>query len=121
MGRPTAPTAPDIEALDRFYREGGLEALASPHVHYDEPPCPHPGCDQVLEWIGFKLELHNDPEGIYKPLVPSWWQGVGLAGRCPGCTRWIRFTTLRKEAIDDRAAASLPRLPDGWHNVAQIA
>ena len=25
------------KSLDRFYREGGLRAMASPHVHYDEP------------------------------------------------------------------------------------
>jgi hypothetical protein len=95
--------------------------MASPHVHYDDPHCPHPGCDQGLEWIDFKRELHNDPEAIYKPLVRSWWQGTGFAGRCPRCGGWIRFTTLRKDAIDDLEAAGLPRLPDGWHSVAQIA
>ena len=27
-----------VETLDRFYREGGLRAMASPHVHYDGQP-----------------------------------------------------------------------------------
>jgi hypothetical protein len=121
MPRSTAPTASEIEELDRFYREGGLHAIASPQVHYDDPQCPHPGCGHAMEWIDFKLELHNDPEGVYKPLVRSWWQGSGFAGRCPGCQGWIRFTTLRKEAIEDPDTACLPRLPDGWHTVAQIA
>jgi hypothetical protein len=120
MRKPNAPAPSELEELDRFYREGGLEAMASPHVHYDDPQCPH-GCQQRLEWIDFKLELHNDPDGVYKPLVRAWWQGTGFAGRCPRCRGWIRFTTLRKEAIDDLRADGLPRLPDDWHAVAQIA
>jgi len=47
----------ELEALDRFYREGGLHAMASPHVHYDEPTCPHQGCGHRMEWIDFKREL----------------------------------------------------------------
>ena len=43
--------------------------MASPHVHYEEPTCPHPGCAHTMEWIDFKRELHGDTEGIYKPLV----------------------------------------------------
>jgi hypothetical protein len=74
-----------------------------------------------MEWIDFKLERHGDPDGIYMPLVRSWWQGIGFAGRCPRCQGWIRFTTLRKEAITDQEAERLPQLPDNWHAVAQIA
>jgi hypothetical protein len=122
MPRSTAPPGSEsLEELDRFYREGGLQAMASPHVHYDDPHCPHPGCDQVMEWIDFKLEQHSNAERIDKPLVRSWWQGTGFVGRCPRCQGWIRFTTLGKEAIDDPAAHGLPRLPDAWHAVAQIA
>jgi hypothetical protein len=47
----------EIEELDRFYREGGLRAMASPHVHYEDATCPHPGCDHAMEWIDFGLEL----------------------------------------------------------------
>src|SRR5262249_16209862 len=109
----------EIEELDRIYREGGLRQMASPHVHYHEPHCPH-SCGHSMEWIDFQLELFGDAEGIYKPLVRSWWEGVGFAGRCPTCKHWIRFTTLGMEAIDDAKVASLPRLPDHWHTIAQF-
>jgi hypothetical protein len=111
--------APELEELDRIYREGGLRQMASPHIHYDDPACPHPGCNQRMEWIDFQLELFGDKEGIYTPLVRSWWEGNGFVGRCPGCGGWIRFTTLRMEALSD--AEQYPKLPDHWHTVAQIA
>jgi hypothetical protein len=121
MSKVSTSSIADLEALDRFYREGGLRAMASPHVHYDDPACPHPGCPHQMEWIDFKLELHGDPEAIYKPLVRAWWEGRGFIGPCPGCRNWIRFTTLRMEAIpEDRVDESL-RLPDNWHMVAQFA
>jgi hypothetical protein len=112
---------PLAEELDRFYREGGLRQMASPHVHYHEPACPHPGCAQRMEWIGFQLELFGDPEGVYKPLVRSWCEGTGFIGRCPSCGGWIRFTTMRMEALTDDQAAPFPRLADNWHAIAQFA
>jgi hypothetical protein len=111
----------EIESFDRFYREGGLRAMASPHVHYDDPACPHAGCSQRLEWIDFKLELHGDPEGIYKPLVRSWWEGTGFVGRCPGCQGLIQFTTLGMAAPDEESSRRLPQLPENWAAIAQIA
>lgn len=111
----------EMEKLDRFYREGGLRQMASPHVHYDDGNCPHPGCTHKMEWIDFQLELFGDPEGIYKPLVRAWWEGTGFAGRCPACQSWIHFTTLRMEALTDDEASQLPQLPDNWHTVAQFA
>jgi hypothetical protein len=120
MPKSTAPTLSELAELDRFYREGGLQAMASPHVHYDDPRCPHSGCDQTMEWIDFKLELYNDPEQVYKPLVSSWWQGPGFAGRCPRCRGWIRFNTLHKDAINETEAERLPRLSEEWYTVARI-
>ena len=114
-------SAEELSALDRGYREGGLRAMASPHVHYDDPNCPHPGCGRKSEWIDFKLELHGDPERIYKPLVRAWWGGTGFAGRCPDCHGWVRFTTMKMEAVDESRAVGLPQLPGDWHAVAQIA
>ena len=111
----------ELSELDRFYREGGLLCLASPHVHYDDPNCPHPGCGQRMEWIDFKLELHGDPEGVYKPLAQSWWGGTGFVGRCPGCQRWIRFTTMKMGAVDESQAGGLPQLPADWPTMAQFA
>jgi hypothetical protein len=120
MSKASTVSSAELVVLDRFYREGGLRAMASPHVHYDDPACPHSGCTHQMEWIGFKLELHGDPEGIYKPLVRSWWEGRGFVGRCPGCSQWIQFTTLGTEAISEGRADQYPQLPDNWHAVAQF-
>ena len=121
MSKSTMLSRSDIEGLDSFYREGGLLVMASPHVHYDDAACPHHGCDQGLEWIDFKLELHGDLDRIYKPLVRSWWEGTGFAGRCPSCGGWIRFTTLGMTSIESEPEMTLPRLPENWASVAQIA
>lgn len=120
MSKNYALPAADIEELDRIYREGGLRQMASPHIHYRDSACPHPGCNHTMEWIDFQLELYGDPEGIYKPLVRAWWEGTGFVGRCPGCGGWIRFTTLRMEALEPEKAAQLPQLPENWHTVAQF-
>ena len=82
MSKPTALPRAEIERLDQVYREGGLRAMASPHIHYDDATCPHAGCGHRMEWIDFKLELHGDPEGVYKPLVRAWWDGTGFVGHC---------------------------------------
>jgi hypothetical protein len=118
---PKSPTlsSAEIESLDRFYREGGLRAMASPHVHFDDPSCPYPACGHRMEWIDFKLEPHGDPEGIYKLLVRSWWEGTGFVGPCPNCGGPIRFTTLGMTIPDDRAG--LPQLPANWAEFAQVA
>jgi hypothetical protein len=121
MSRSSALSSAELETLDSFYREGGLRAMAPPHVHYDEPACPHPGCGHQMEWIDFKLELHGELEGIDKPLVRAWWDGRGFVGRCPNCQNWIRFTTLEMEAVDEDQAARYPRLPENWHTLAQFA
>lgn len=110
----------DVEELDRIYREGGLQQMASPHIHYQDPECPH-GCGHRMEWIDFRLELHGDPDGIYKPLVRAWWSGDGFAGRCPTCDGWIHFKTLQMAPVDDAGAARLLQLPQNWHAVAQFA
>jgi hypothetical protein len=120
MTKASTRSPAERKALDHFYRQGGLQAMASPHVHYDEPNCPHAGCSHRMEWIDFKLELHDDPEGIYKPLVRAWWEGSGFAGRCPACHEWIRFTTLSMEPVDEDHAAQYLRLPENWHTVAQF-
>ena len=103
----------EIEELDRFYREGGLRQMASPHVHYQKPKCPHPNCDREIEWIDFQLELFS--------AVRSWWEGTGFVGRCPQCQQWIHFTTLKMNALNDDDVADMVKLPDNWHTVAQFA
>ncbi len=121
MSKTPVPSASELEQLDQFYRDGGLRTMASPHVHYDEPTCPHEDCSHKMEWIDFKLEIHENPEGIDKPLVRSWWEGTGFAGRCPACQRWIRFTTSGMEAIDADETDRFLHLPDDWPAVAQFA
>ena len=85
--------------------------MASPHVHYDDPTCPHPGCGHRMEWIDFKLELHGDPEGVYKPLVRSWWDGTGLRRPLPELRRLDPVHDPRHDRLDDDEAARLPHLP----------
>jgi hypothetical protein len=121
MSKNVALTFEEVLELDRFYREGGLRTMASPHVHYEDPLCPHAGCGHKMEWIDFQLELFGDTEGIYKPLVKAWWEGKGFAGQCPSCGGWIRFTTLGKEALSEDQANQFFKLPDQWHTVAQFA
>ena len=74
-----------------------------------------------MEWIDFKLKLHGDPEGIYKPLVRAWWDGTGFAGGCPTCGGWIHFTTLVMAPSDGVSSQALPQLPANWAERAQIA
>jgi hypothetical protein len=120
MPKTSTISTAELETLDRFYREGGLRAMASPHVQYDEPTCPNPGWSHHMEWIDFKPELHGDPEGVYKPLVRAWWEGTGFVGRCPACHEWIRFTTLKMEAVDEDRAAQYAQLPRDWHTPSSV-
>src|ERR1700687_5787099 len=113
-------TSGDIAELDRVYREGGLRHLASPHVHYHDPSCPHAGCGHKMEWIDFQLELYGDRDGVYVPLVRAWWEGSGFVGRCPHCHQWIRFSTLGMEVPTAEQVQQLLHLPDDWHTVAQF-
>ena len=80
MHKASTTSPAELEALDRFYREGGLRAMASPHVHYDEPTCPHSGCSHHMEWIDFKLELHGDPGRVELELVEKAQNGQTFEG-----------------------------------------
>ncbi len=120
MSRSTTLAPEAAREYDRNYREGGLRAMASPRVHYDDAECPHEDCAHKMEWIDFKLELHGDPERIYKPLVKAWWEGNGIVGRCPSCQGLIQFTTLGMKAIEETAAQHSARLPGNWSEIAQF-
>jgi hypothetical protein len=74
-----------------------------------------------MEWIDFKLELHGDPERIYKPLVQAWWSGRGFVGRCPKCQGLVRFTTLGMEPVEEDESKQYARLPENWSDVALLA
>jgi hypothetical protein len=49
MPEPSTLPRSEVERLDRIYREGGLRAMATTHVHHDDPACPHPGCGHRME------------------------------------------------------------------------
>jgi hypothetical protein len=114
------PTAGEIDELDRIYRQGGLKQMALPHIHYHDPFCPHADCGHKMEWIDYQLKLLGDRDGIYGPLVRSWWEGQGFVGQCPNCRQWIRFTTQAMEIPTADQVDQLPHLPENWHTVAQF-
>jgi hypothetical protein len=71
-----------------------------------------------MQAIDFRLEDHG--RAVPDPLVRSWWDDTGFAGRCPQCGGWIHFTIRGKRAITPEEAAEYPQLPDDWHVKATI-
>jgi hypothetical protein len=114
----STPTAEALERMHAVYRKGGQDRSMAPHIVYPDANCPYPGCDQPLQAIDFRVEAYGPV--VHDPLVRSWWNDVGFAGRCPRCGRWIHFTIRGKQAITDEEAAKLPRLPDAWASHAVI-
>src|SRR5437588_12744688 len=90
------------------YRAQGFEHRTMPHIVYHDADilCPWPGCGYRIAGIDFQLEKLNDP-ARYGQLLAAWWQGPGLAGRCPGCGRYVLFGMAGKQTIQDPAAAGL--------------
>ena len=107
--------------LDRFYREGELRAMASPHVHYDEASAPILAA--ATDWNGSISSSNSTaiPRVFPSPLVRAWWTGDGFVGRCPRCDGWIRFRTLRMDAVSESEASKSPQLPENWSTLVQIA
>ena len=110
--------ASPLDEMHTLYRQGGAERAMAPHVVYRDGNCPHAGCHQRLQAIDFRLEAFGRP--VHDPLVKAWWDDVGFAGRCPSCGGWIHFTIRGKQAISDKDAATLSRLPDNWADEAVI-
>jgi hypothetical protein len=111
-------TAEELEQMHALYRKGGEERRMAPHIVYGDAACPHPGCEQRLQAIDFRLEAHG--RGVHDPLVRAWWADTGFAGRCPACGGWIHFTIRVKGALTEEEASQLPQLPDNWAAVATI-
>jgi hypothetical protein len=111
-------SAVSVDQMHRLYREGGASRMMAPHVIYHEAACPHPDCRQNLQAIDFRLEAFG--RAIHDPLVRAWWDDVGFAGQCPTCRGWIHFTIRGKQAINETAAQSLPKLPANWADEAVI-
>lgn len=95
----------EAEDLDRYCREGGLRQMASPDVHYHEPSCPHPGCQQRMD---FQLELFGDVERVYKPLVRSWWEGNRLCGSLSELRRLGAFHDVTDGGPCGRPGRAIP-------------
>src|SRR5437867_4406311 len=114
----TASSAKALEEMHAVYRKGGEERHMAPHVVYTAPDCPHPGCGFRMQAIDFRVDAYGPV--IHDPLVRSWWNDTGFAGRCPHCGGWIHFTIRGKKAISAPEAAHLPQLPDDWHGTAII-
>ena len=116
--RPGLVSTEDLDRMHALYRQGGMERRMAPHIVYPEAACPHPGCGQNMQAIDFRLEDHG--RAIHDPLVRSWWNDTGFAGRCPHCGGWVHFTLQAKLAITPEEAAGLPQLPDNWYEGATI-
>ena len=112
------PTQADLDLMHDSYCRGSLEHRMAPHAVYSDPTCPHPGCEQRLQGIDFRLDEHG--QSLHDQLLRAWWSGVGLAGRCPTCRRWIHFTIRAKRAISEAESAHLPQLPANWADHALI-
>ncbi len=116
--RAQARTEANQDGKHATYRRGRPERHKAPHVVYEHATCPHLGCDQRMQAIAFRLDAHG--KDVHDPLVLAWWSDTGFAGRGPGCKRWIHFTIRAKRAIDDAEAATLPQLPENWHDQAIV-
>src|SRR4051812_42977140 len=84
------PESQDLDQMHDVYRRGGEERQVAPHIVYSDASCPHPGCEQPMQAIDFRMEDHG--RSIHDSLVRAWWNDTGFVGRCPSCDGWIHFT-----------------------------
>ena len=111
----------EIERRIAEYRRQGFERQTMPHGVYQDPflLCPWTGCGFRIAAVDFQLEKYADP-ALYAGAVTAWWQGPGIAGRCPGCGKHVLFSMTKKQPVNDPVAAALTVLPDDWHQKAYI-
>lgn len=97
----------------------GFERGLPAQVVYQDPHvvCPWPGCGYRINAIQFHLEKWPQLENR---LLKAWWQGPGLAGRCPKCNLYVLFSVTAKSVIDDLTDFSSANLPDDWHKNAHV-
>lgn len=118
-GISTKATSPEeLARMHETYRKGGEKRQMAPHIVYTIEGCPHPGCDQHMQAIDFRLEAYGPT--VHDPLVRAWWNDTGFAGQCPKCGGWVHFTILAKNVITADEAKQLPRLPADWAKTATI-
>jgi hypothetical protein len=111
----------EVERRIAEYRRLGFEHRAMPHGVYQDPfiVCPWPGCGFRISAIDFQIEQGADP-ALYARVVSAWWQGPGIAGRCPACGDFVLFSMTNKQAVNDPTIQGLTLLPDDWHHRAYI-
>ena len=104
MSKTSTISPAELETLDRFYREGGLRAMASPHVHYDEPTLPPSG---LCSSHGVdRLQARASRRSGRYLQAP----GPCLVGRhrfcrsLPGCRELDSVHDPRMEAVNDELA-----------------
>ena len=61
------PNLADLDEMYALYRRGGKDR--APHVVYQAPTCAHPGCDQPMQAIDFRVEAYG--RAIHDPLVAA--------------------------------------------------
>ncbi len=80
--RRCGPEASRSREMHDLYRSGGARRQVAPHVVYNDATCPHPGCDQRLQAIDFRLEDRD--RSVHDPLVACLVGRYGLRGPMPG-------------------------------------
>jgi hypothetical protein len=101
------------------FRNLGWKRGIPAQVVYQDPNiiCPWPNCGLRINAIQFHLEKWPDLE---KTLLEAWWQGPGLAGRCPKCDRCVLFGLTTKATVSEPATIGPAILPDDWKDIAYI-
>jgi hypothetical protein len=117
-----AVPAEEVERRLAEYRRLGFEHQGIPHGVYQGKfiLCPWSGCGFRIVAIDFQIEKMGDP-GLYARVMPAWWNGLGIVGRCPGCGQHVLFSVTEKQCVEDPTAAGLLVLPDDWYQFAYIA
>ena len=118
--KPEAAPAEEVARRVAEYRRQAFERNTMPHIvyHGTHIGCPWPGCGHQIAGIDFQLENY-DPT-FHNQALAAWWQGPGLVGRCPGCSRSVLFGFNDKQAVPDPTAGGFALLPDDWHQRASI-
>ena len=82
--------------------------------------CPWPACSYQIARIRFE-RTEYDNVARYIHLLAAWKKGPGVAGRCPGCGRYVLYSVTDKQAVQDPVSAGLTVLPDDWHQKVYLA
>lgn len=119
---PDVPVSPEeIQRRIDAYRAEGFKHQAMPHAVYQDPfiICPWSGCGYRIVALDFQIEKSNDP-AFYQQVMAAWWQGAGVAARCPSCGKLVLFSMTTKQCVNDADLNGYLVLPDDWDRQAYI-